>query len=292
MADTTAKILDFLNILEQRLAASFPWNIDSEQGKKQTAKVEKAVRRYLQSLYKKLPITRALALLRQAGVEEYGLPPGVKTFPNLREATVPKSVSVMLEDWAAEHADATAEQALAQAMIIAAQMGAKLALEDIMTIQGLGVLSELPVGLVDSTLKWAQKHSADLIKDINGKSANTLGSIIAQGLEHQDGVDGIRRSLEHFMDMEKERAEMIARTETNRAVSHGARVANEAVGADEKEWFTAGNPCDICAANADKGLISIKDSFPSDDQYPPAHPNCRCGVVYFGVDPDKLDGLV
>jgi len=41
-----------------------------------------------------------------------------------------------------------------------------------------------------------------------------------------------------------------------------------------------GDECDICAENESAGWIPIDEAFPSGDQTPPNHPNCRCACLY------------
>lgn len=50
------------------------------------------------------------------------------------------------------------------------------------------------------------------------------------------------------------------------------------VGLYEKLWVTDGNPCEICDENALAGWIPADEDFPSGDEEPDAHPNCRCSL--------------
>jgi len=45
-------------------------------------------------------------------------------------------------------------------------------------------------------------------------------------------------------------------------------------------WATAGDAtvCAVCDGNEAAGLIPVGDEFPSGDDQPPAHPNCRCSL--------------
>ena len=44
--------------------------------------------------------------------------------------------------------------------------------------------------------------------------------------------------------------------------------------------------CDDCEANEAAGLIDLDEAFPSGDDSPPAHPNCRCTVETRTVQDD------
>jgi hypothetical protein len=46
----------------------------------------------------------------------------------------------------------------------------------------------------------------------------------------------------------------------------------------EKRWVTDADPCPECDENALVGWIDGDDVFPSDDDEPPVHPNCRCSL--------------
>lgn len=82
----------------------------------------------------------------------------------------------------------------------------------------------------------------------------------------------------------EDRAMMIARTETAKAASEGALNSYVSSGAvDGKYWSTAEDDrvSEECEENANAGIIALEDDFPSGDQAPPVHPNCRCAVVPF-----------
>ncbi|KVX81224.1 phage minor head protein [Burkholderia ubonensis] len=79
-----------------------------------------------------------------------------------------------------------------------------------------------------------------------------------------------------------ERANMIARTETRLANSNGTVDAWREDGRVEKKgWSTAQDDKveEVCQANEAAGDIPLDQAFPSGDDAPPAHPNCRCVIV-------------
>ena len=80
----------------------------------------------------------------------------------------------------------------------------------------------------------------------------------------------------------RDRAKVIARTETARALGHGQKGAAEQQGRDEKRWSTSGDELvsDECRSNEDIGWLPIGDPFPGGVDTVPQHPNCRCVVVY------------
>jgi SPP1 gp7 family putative phage head morphogenesis protein len=79
-----------------------------------------------------------------------------------------------------------------------------------------------------------------------------------------------------------DRAMVIARTETIRASNVGTLAGFKSSGVVlKKEWTTAEDDrvSEECEANGDRGPIDLDDAFPSGDDAPPAHPNCRCTLV-------------
>jgi SPP1 gp7 family putative phage head morphogenesis protein len=84
-----------------------------------------------------------------------------------------------------------------------------------------------------------------------------------------------------------ERAMVIARTETNRASNAGALNGYRESGVvGQKQWLTAEDDrvSEECEANGSAGenqdgVIDLNDDFPSGDEAPPVHPNCRCAIA-------------
>ena len=78
------------------------------------------------------------------------------------------------------------------------------------------------------------------------------------------------------------RAAMIARTETAMADVSGNMIAYRASGVvTGKQWITANDDLvsEECEENGNAGEIGLDDYFPSGDDAPPCHPNCRCDVI-------------
>jgi hypothetical protein len=53
----------------------------------------------------------------------------------------------------------------------------------------------------------------------------------------------------------------------------------------EKRWETDADPCDVCLENATAGWIDADETFPSGDEEPDAHPNCKCELVMRLAEP-------
>lgn len=163
---------------------------------------------------------------------------------------------------------------------------------------GIAIPASGSVAIPQSVVDLARERAGDLIVGVDDTTRNTVGNIIGNALEAQDSIPQVKRTLESFLDDEDiwgARAERIARTEMNDAVSLGANRAAEDIGAKEKEWITAGGPDvdeEICLPNEGQGRIGFKRNFQSGHDFPSGHPNCRCTVVYFGSDPQKVAALL
>ena len=125
--------------------------------------------------------------------------------------------------------------------------------------------------VVNPNAEWSIAESTrDMIyKDVEGA--------ISDGWSNQKLIDSVIENT----GFSKERAMMIARTETAIADTQGNKAAYlEAKGAglDVKwQWMTAGDDLvsEECEMN-DQAIAEIGEAFPSGATEPPQHPNCRC----------------
>ena len=123
---------------------------------------------------------------------------------------------------------------------------------------------------------------------ITDSTRDMIRDAIADGLADNIGRDEIIANISNLTGFSDDRAELIAETEIARANSQasleGYRGAAQAGVTVKKEWLIASdNVCDDCTDNADAGPIDLDEDFPSGDDAPPQHPNCRCSlspVVY------------
>lgn len=105
-----------------------------------------------------------------------------------------------------------------------------------------------------------------------------IRSAIDEGLSNQD----LAKQLAESYGFSKRRAMVIARTETNRASNQGSLASYKASGlVTAKEWLTAEDDLvsPECEENGEAGEIPLDAKFPSGDECPPVHPNCRCTIA-------------
>ena len=133
---------------------------------------------------------------------------------------------------------------------------------------------------------FAKGHAGDLLKldgDISVAKATRIRvqELVSKTLLEGESLKTLQKNLRADVAFSKERAILVARTET--AIAHG-RGGHEAAinsGRDEKHWVTQGsNECAKCIANAADGWIERDGVFSSGVATIPAHPNCMCNVRY------------
>jgi hypothetical protein len=111
----------------------------------------------------------------------------------------------------------------------------------------------------------------------------TVADAIEQGATAADVADAIGDATA-FSEW---RANTIARTEYRMAQQGGALKGARAMGATHKHWTTSqddkvSEECVACgtAGDAGDGVLQIDEMYPSGEEMPPNHPNCRCNCTY------------
>lgn len=133
-------------------------------------------------------------------------------------------------------------------------------------------------------IDYARDRAAELVSQIDDATRDKVRAAIADGLANkltaQQIADSIQNDSSIFGD---DRAQLIADTEIANANGEGALAGLEEgkeIGlAVKKQWLDHDGACEICEENADAGPIDVEDSFPSGDDAPLAHPNCRCTLI-------------
>ncbi len=147
-------------------------------------------------------------------------------------------------------------------------------------------LKDLPIP--DEVIDWARINTASRVTGMVGTMQTELSNTIADAMTgDQRGVGAVGRAIQQkFPPMSRNRAELIANTEMNDAMSAGALERGASLGATGKEWLTVGDSeVDdvICLPNEGQGEIKIAGTFQSGHRRPPGHPRCRCAIVTSGA---------
>lgn len=127
-------------------------------------------------------------------------------------------------------------------------------------------------------LKGLLAEARVTIRSIADNRLDVLARALADGVSRGDPVRVVAKNLQSILD-DPTRAEMVAHTEINRAMSQASLDQYRQAKLTQKVWLTADNPCPTCEANEDQGAIGLEDDFDSGDSAPPAHPNCLCALL-------------
>lgn len=108
----------------------------------------------------------------------------------------------------------------------------------------------------------------------------------------------VNRAEDYAGFLSRRRADRIARTELSYAFNQGTlalmqeSVANGDFTTVYKQWYTAEDErtCEFCGALHEQ-VVGIEETFPGSTRKvpntltPPAHPNCRCTIIYVAEEP-------
>ena len=146
-------------------------------------------------------------------------------------------------------------------------------------------LPDLPPDVIrDRGEAWAQERAASQIKNISDTTKLRVLDIVEEAVETGQSIGEMTAKLQKDNIFSPEKAKVIARTETARALGVGIKEAAMHEGRNEKRWVTAGDDLvsDDCRENEDRSSkwIPIGEAFASGVDTIPQHPNCRCNVRY------------
>jgi len=116
------------------------------------------------------------------------------------------------------------------------------------------------------------------IKGIRETRYNDLAGVLARSVSEGLGVDETAKQIDAMFGVGGDWAEMVARTETARAVTAGTLDSYRDAGLSKVEWLTADGGCEICGEFESMGAVPMDDGF-GDVEGPPAHPNCLCTLL-------------
>jgi len=130
-----------------------------------------------------------------------------------------------------------------------------------------------------------EKMTFDNIQGATDDFKNKLRGILQRGVLNDRGVKEISAELREQLDLTRNRADVIARTEVNAAFNEGSLQGAKSIGLPlDKIWDSqldartspVCNSLDGTRVSIDKPFKYKGDSF----MRPPAHPNCRSRIIY------------
>ena len=151
----------------------------------------------------------------------------------------------------------------------------------------------------DNAAAWGRDRAAELIgmkRDDDGNlvpnpnakwriddsTREMLRGAVEKALTEGKSADELKADILESNAFSASRAETIARTEIAKADMAGTMTGYRASGlVAGKEWSTAQDDqvSEECEACERAGVIGLNDKFPSGEDAPPNHPNCRCTVL-------------
>ena len=135
------------------------------------------------------------------------------------------------------------------------------------------------------SLDFLHKHTFENIKDMTEYVANKLRAEFERAMLNGEGINEIKARVKDVFNVADNRAEMIARTETNRISNIGAVEGYKQAGIPgKKQWIATidERTSDICR-KLHQQTVDINEHFEVDGKkflYPPAHVNCRSTIVF------------
>lgn len=126
-----------------------------------------------------------------------------------------------------------------------------------------------------------EKRTTFLLDSMDETTLESVRVALVNGISKDLTISEIQTSIHaKFQDeISPYRAEMITRTEFANAATVVSKETYTKNGVEQWQWIQpAGDDDDVCTEN-DGEIVDIGDTFPSGDDRPPAHPNCKCDVI-------------
>ena len=157
--------------------------------------------------------------------------------------------------------------------------------------------------------EFLQARALKLGESTSQTTVDDVDSILKNWSENEGTSADLKSILKDYFDSsEKDRVDMIARTEVSRAVGFAQETVYQEVGAEGKQWITAEDEkvCEFCA-EMDGKTTGVSDNFWDqgdsmmgskggsldlgfdDVSSPPLHPDCRCDLIPIFVEGKNMD---
>lgn len=146
----------------------------------------------------------------------------------------------------------------------------------------------------DVARDWAQKHAGDLVTGITDVTRDRIRTALAGSIQKGEAMPDLVQRINDIIG-DKQRAEVIAQTESTNAYSQGNEIAWDAADVWGSQWFTAQDEivCETCGPLAGQirpmGEAFIHPDTKEEINAPAAHPRCRCYRQPVMDQPDDWD---
>ena len=131
--------------------------------------------------------------------------------------------------------------------------------------------------------RYARERAGEMLSgkgrfSVTSTTKNAVKELVTDTIEKGDSLQTLAKRLREDHAFSRDRAMMIARTETAEALSEGSMKSYMSQGYEAKRWLTARDDrvCQVCRTGASDGWIRIADTFSNGHDRTPGHPGCRC----------------
>ena len=131
--------------------------------------------------------------------------------------------------------------------------------------------SQMPVD--QKVISILEERNISDLDGITSKMSSDIMRTISDGVMDGRGIESIARDIDESIDgIGRDRARLLARTETMTAFNRAALTQYDKIGVDEVEWYTSHleNVCEDCES-LDGQKFAMGEAPPC-----PYHPNCPC----------------
>lgn len=144
------------------------------------------------------------------------------------------------------------------------------------TTMGIGQILDVNSELVQKFVSDRSKYFAE---SVTKTTVDKILQSLNEGTDAQENIISLTERVKTiFAEAKTSRAEMIARTEVSASGNFGAVETYKDAGVTKVEWYNLDPEHEACIANAGE-IRNIGQEFPSGDETPPAHPNCRSTLI-------------
>lgn len=248
---------------------------------KSTAKINRQLITYFRDLVKEVPLFVDWFAYSRAVIEQQRA---------IHASNVEAyDVNVIVNNDALDQQDQTFIKVIFDSLVVTTNLG----------VESMVVEHKMPIGLTRTSSIIQQLTTNQLANLVGMKVDKATGTIrpnpnaamnidettrdkIAQSIKTSINLgENQTAARERLMKViaDPKRADMIARTETVRAYATGRAEYAKQAGLAVKHWYDS-NATDVCADNTAEGWIKASEDFMSGDPFEPAHPNCKCQVIY------------
>lgn len=209
-------------------------------------------------------------------------------FPTAGKAATKASPPQQWETWLAEWAKRSqGEWATVVRAILEA--GATRAAEFVAADLGVSLQFLRP-----EVLAWAERETAWLVTEISDTTQDAIARAVRDGIEAGEGSFQIARRMQDLPEFDRQRARLVARTETTRTMNGAPTEALINRQRDTGRQYMKTWHAVLDERTRDEHVDMNGETVPVDQPFSngldyPSEPNCRCVLLYSATDPQEAE---